>query len=127
MSDSIHILSVALECPDALKLAEFYAGIVGGRVTYSDERWATVQGPGGRIDFQSAPEYRPPAWPDPHSSMQAHVDLAVDDMAAAEARVLAAGATKFEYQPGQHFRVYADPAGHPFCLCLADVPGQTLT
>jgi hypothetical protein len=47
----------------------------------------------------------------------------VDDADAAEARVLAAGATKYDHQPGEHFRVYADPAGHPFCLCTEDVQG----
>jgi Glyoxalase-like domain len=36
-----------------------------------------------------------------------------------EARVLAAGATKYEHQPNDHCRVYADPAGHPFCLSTA--------
>ena len=124
MSDSIKLGSVALDCPDAGKLAAFYAEITGGTVTYLDEDWATVQGPGGRIDFQTAPGYVPPRWPDPASSMQAHLDFDVDDAEAAEARVLAAGATKFGVQPGGHFRVYADPAGHPFCLCTEDVPGQ---
>ena len=107
MSDSIKLGSVALDCPDAGLLAAFYAEITGGKVTYLDQDWATVQGPGGRIDFQTAPGYVPPRWPDP-----------------AEARVLAAGAAKFDFQPGDHFRVYADPAGHPFCLCTEDVPGQ---
>jgi catechol 2,3-dioxygenase-like lactoylglutathione lyase family enzyme len=125
MSDSIKLGSVALDCPDAAKLAAFYAEITGGEVTYLDEDWAAVEGPGGRIDFQTAPGYVPPRWPDPASSMQAHLDFDVDDADAAEARVLAAGATKFGFQPGQHFRVYADPAGHPFCLCTTqDVPEQ---
>jgi hypothetical protein len=119
MSDLIKLGSVALECPDAAKLAEFYATITGGTVTYADGDWATVDGPGGRIDFQTAPGYRPPAWPDPASSMQFHLDFDVDDMDAAEAKVLAVGATKFDCQPSKdgHFRVYADPVGHPFCLC----------
>jgi hypothetical protein len=124
MSDSIKFVSVALDCPDAGKLAAFYADITGGKVTYLDERWAVVKGPGGRIDFQTAPGYTPPTWPDPASSMQMHLDFDVDDPDAAEARVLAAGATKYDFQPGDHFRVYADPAGHPFCLCTEDVPGQ---
>ena len=117
MSDSIKLGSVALECPDAGKLAAFYAEIMGGTVVYADADWATVTGPGGRLDFQTAPGYQPPAWPDPSSSMQMHLDFDVDDADAAEARVLAAGAAKFGFQPGRHFRVYADPAGHPFCLC----------
>jgi hypothetical protein len=54
--------------------------------------------------------------------MQMHLDFDVDDLDAAEARVLAAGATRFDFQPNDHCRVYADPAGHPFCLTTEDVP-----
>ncbi len=124
MSDSIKLISVALDCPDAGALAAFYARITGGKVTYHDDGWATMQAPGTRIDFQEAPGYQPPAWPDRASSMQMHLDFFVNDPDAAEARVLAAGATKYDVQPGDHFRVYADPAGHPFCLCVEDEPGQ---
>ena len=92
-------------------------------MTYASELWATVTGPNGRIDFQTAPGHTPPTWPDPTSPMQMHLDLYVDDLASAEARVLAAGATKYEYQPNpDHCLVYADPAGHPFCLSTWDVP-----
>jgi catechol-2,3-dioxygenase len=86
MSDSIKLGSVALECPDARTLAAFYAEITGGTVTSADEDWATARCPGGDIDFQTAPGYRPPAWPDPYSSMQMHLDFLVDDADAAEAR-----------------------------------------
>ncbi|HEX8082262.1 MAG TPA: VOC family protein [Jatrophihabitans sp.] len=94
MSDSIKLSSVALDCPNAGELAAFYAGITGGEVVFVNAEWATVNGPGGRIDFQTAAGYTPPTWPDPASSMQLHLDFVVDDLAAAEARVLAAGATK---------------------------------
>jgi hypothetical protein len=124
MSDSITLCSVTLECPDAVRLAEFYAQITGGRVSFRHETWATVKGPGGRIDFQTAPGCTPPAWPDPASPMQMHLDFDVDDLAASEARVLAAGATKYDVQPNEHCLVYADPAGHPFCLSTEDVPDQ---
>ncbi|WP_341870142.1 VOC family protein [Micromonospora violae] len=52
-----------------------------------------------------------------------HLDFMVEDRDAAEARVLAAGATKYEFQPnsGQCF-VYAEPAGHPFCLTTSEAP-----
>jgi Glyoxalase-like domain len=122
VSDAIKLTTVAIECPDAGKLAGFYAEITGGRVVEADEEWATVDGPAGRIDFQTAPGYRPPRWPDPGSSMQMHLDFEVEDLDAGEARVLAAGATKYDVQPGETFRVYADPAGHPFCLTKEDVP-----
>jgi hypothetical protein len=51
MSDSIRLSSVALDCPDARELAAFYADITGGRVVVAGDGWATVDGPGGRIDF----------------------------------------------------------------------------
>jgi predicted enzyme related to lactoylglutathione lyase len=124
MSDSIKIGSVALDCPDAGRLAAFYAEITGGTVTYADGDWAVVKAPGGRLDFQTAPGYQPPAWPDPSSSMQMHLDFDVDDLDATEARVLAAGATIYDVQPNDHCRVYADPAGHPFCVSTEDVPDQ---
>jgi hypothetical protein len=120
MSDSIKLSSVTLDCPDAGNLAAFYADITGGKVTFLHEAWATVNGPGGRIDFQTAPGYKPPTWPDPTSSIQMHLDFHVDDLEAAEARVLAAGATKYDFQPNDHCYVYADPAGHPFCLSTWD-------
>ena len=121
MSDSIRLGSVALDCPDARVLARFYAGITAGEVTFESDGWVTVNGPGGRMDFQTAAGHRPPTWPDPASSLQMHLDFVVDDLDAAEARVLAAGATKYAVQPNaDHCRVFADPAGHPFCLSTWD-------
>jgi catechol 2,3-dioxygenase-like lactoylglutathione lyase family enzyme len=123
MSESIKLSSVTLDCPDAGKLAAFYADITGGTVIFLHEAWATVDCPGGRIEFQTAPGHTRPTWPDPASSMQLHLDFLVDDLDAAEARVLAAGATRYDVQPNEHCRVYADPAGHPFCLTTwQDVP-----
>lgn len=120
MSSSIRYSTVALECPDAGTLADFYAELTGATATCDDDgRWATVQGDGWRLDFQTAPNHTPPVWPDPSSSMQMHLDFDVDDAAEAEAKALAAGATKFETQTGTSFQVYADPAGHPFCLCVS--------
>jgi Glyoxalase-like domain len=124
MSDLISFCSVTLDCPDAGALAAFYAEITGGKITFLHDSWATVRCPGGRIDFQTAPAYTPPTWPDKASSMQMHLDFDVDDLDATERRALAAGATKYDVQPNEHCRVYADPAGHPFCLSTEDVPEQ---
>lgn len=123
MTHSITLMSVVLDCPDAGKLADFYAGITGGDVIFRDDRWAILEAPGARIDFQTAPGHVSPTWPDPTSSMQMHLDFYVDDPDDAEARVLAAGAVKHDHQPGDHFRVYTDPAGHLFCLCAKALPG----
>jgi hypothetical protein len=121
MSDFVKLSAVTLDCPNAGELAAFYADITGGTVTFQDEAWATVNGRGGRIDFQTVPGYRPPTWPDPNSPIQMHLDFCVDDLDATEARVLAAGATKYEFQPNaDHCFVFADPVGHPFCLSTWD-------
>jgi Glyoxalase-like domain len=50
---------------------------------------------------------------------QMHLDVDVDDLDEGEAAVLPLGAVKAEQQPGKTFRVFLDPAGHPFCLVLA--------
>jgi hypothetical protein len=92
MSDLIRLSSVAINCPDAAELAAFYADITGGKITFADPTWATVNGPGGRIDFQTVPDYSPPTWPESTSPPEMHLDFYVDDLAATEARVLAAGA-----------------------------------
>lgn len=121
MSDSIRLSSVTVDCPNAPELAAFYAEITGGTVVSRSEAWATVNGPNGRIDFQTVPGYRPPTWPDPTASIQMHLDFFVDDRAATEARVLGAGGVKLAFQPNaDHCTVYADPAGHPFCLSTWD-------
>ena len=87
MSDSIRLSSVAVNCPDSGALAAFYADITGGRVVIANDEWATVDGPGGRIDFQTVPDHVPPSWPDPSTPVQQHLDFFVDDLAAAGARV----------------------------------------
>ena len=121
MSDSIRLSSVAINCPDPTALARFYAEITGGDVVMSNDAWATVDGPGGRIDFQTVPDHAPPTWPHPGTPVQLHLDFVVDDLVAAGKRVLAAGATRFDEQPNAaHCLVFADPAGHPFCLTTWD-------
>jgi hypothetical protein len=48
--------------------------------------------------------------------MQLHLDLRVDDLAAACAHAESLGAELAELQPQEDVRVYLDPVGHPFCL-----------
>jgi catechol 2,3-dioxygenase-like lactoylglutathione lyase family enzyme len=122
MAGVARMANVALEAADPVRLAEFYRDLTGMNIVYTSEDWITLKGPNGgtALCIQQAPGHQPPRWPDPASSMQAHVDFWVDDLDAAEEVALRLGATKFDHQPGTSFRVYADPAGHPFCLCLAD-------
>ena len=104
---------VILDCRDPLALASFYAALLGQPVTYSSEDFVVVAADdtSSGLAFQLAPGHQPPTWPDPASSQQVHLDVMVEDVAAAGPRVLALGAVKLDGED-----VYADPAGHPFCL-----------
>ncbi|MFF4837828.1 VOC family protein [Streptomyces sp. NPDC001315] len=109
---------VVLDCPDPLALAGFYAEVLGGTVE-ENEDWVDLKlADGQALAFQAAPGYVPPRWPAPDASQQFHLDLTVDDLDAAEKGVLALGARPLDTEDrSRSFRVYADPAGHPFCLC----------
>ncbi|WP_420311554.1 VOC family protein [Streptomyces sp. YS-B37] len=114
--------AVVLDCPDPRALAAFYAGILGGTPAEDDEgTWFDLELPGGRtLAFQEAPGHEPPEWPAPggSGSQQFHLDLTVTDLDAAEKGVLALGARPLDTDDrARTWRVYADPAGHPFCLC----------
>lgn len=124
MADAIRLSSVTVNCPDAPRLAQFYADITGGRVTFSRPAWATMVGPGGRIDFQTVEGYSPPLWPGSESTAGIHLDFFVDDLAVTAERVERAGAVRFDYQPNEEWcLVFADPVGHPFCLTTIDEIG----
>lgn len=106
-----------IDCPDPSALAAFYQQVLGFERIDEDSDWVTI-GPGKdwpQLAFQLAPDHRPPRWPDPDFPQQTHLDVRVDDIDVAEPAVLALGATKLGGN-GRSFRVYADPAGHPFCL-----------
>ncbi|MBV2356112.1 VOC family protein [Streptomyces sp. J2-1] len=113
---------VALDCPDPRALAAFYAGVLGGTVSEEDDgEWVELALPDGRkLAFQRATGFVPPRWPAAEGGQQMHLDLNVPaaQLDAAEKGVLELGARLLETGPPERgWRVYADPAGHPFCLC----------
>ena len=110
------LYATTFDAPDASGLARFYADLTGLEVAYDGPEGALVSGPGGSVMFQQVAEYTAPQWPDPARPQQGHLDLVVDDLDAGEARAIERGATRLE-GGGKTFRVFADPAGHPFCLC----------
>ncbi|MEW2077043.1 VOC family protein [Streptomyces sp. NPDC012403] len=122
--------SVVLDCPDPRELAVFYAAVGGGTPVEEDPDWVVLQIPAGpRLAFQRAPGYVPPQWPRAdHDSQQFHLDFDAggtwEEIDAAEAKVLALGARVLDREDyeSKDFRVYADPAGHPFCLCRIEQP-----
>ncbi|RJK97056.1 VOC family protein [Vallicoccus soli] len=107
-----------LDCPDPRALAAFYAEVLGMRVTEDSPDWVVLgRRPGDRdLAFQRAEPYDPPDWPHPGHPQQEHLDVRVDDVDAAERSVLALGARRLPAEREEGFRVFADPAGHPFCL-----------
>ena len=112
--------SLVIDCPDPVALATFYGALLDWPVTTLDYgAGAQIRADyGDSIGFQRVEKYTPPQWPGQEVPQQMHVDVVVDDLDAAEAAVIELGATKHEHQPGTTFRVFLDPAGHPFCLCL---------
>lgn len=111
----------ALDCPDPEALAAFYSAVTGWPVGHRDDDWVQLDAGGGAtLAFQLAPDHLPPQWPDPAHPQQLHLDLEVDDLDVGERAVLALGAVKTGVQPEPDaFRVFLDPAGHPFCLVVA--------
>jgi predicted enzyme related to lactoylglutathione lyase len=110
---------LVIDCPDPAALAAFYGAMLDWKVETSGD-WADIRADYGQtISFQQVPDYTPPAWPGQQVPQQTHLDVIVDDLDAAEAAVIELGATRHEHQPGTTFRVFLDPAGHPFCLCTS--------
>jgi catechol 2,3-dioxygenase-like lactoylglutathione lyase family enzyme len=112
---------VAVDCPDPAALAAFYAAVLGTTVETTEDDWVELAPVAGTtpLAFQQVADYRPPQWPGTEHPQQVHLDLEVDDLDAGEAAVVALGARRHDVQPGETFRVFLDPAGHPFCLVLA--------
>jgi len=111
----MNLFAVTIDAPDASALARFYADLTGMEVTYDGAEGALISADGRNVLFQQVSDYNPPRWPDPAHPQQAHLDLLVEDLDAGEARALELGASRLD-GGGERFRVFADPAGHPFCL-----------
>jgi catechol-2,3-dioxygenase len=117
------IMGVMLDCPDAKALSAFYAELLGKPVTYAADGMAMIGEEGAQpVMFQQVETYSAPRWPDPAHPQQVHLDILVDDIEAAEEATLKIGADRLPGE-GDNWRVYADPAGKPFCL-LWDAPSS---
>jgi catechol-2,3-dioxygenase len=112
---TMELYAVTLDAPDASALAGFYAQLLELEVGYDGPEGALVAGGPTSLMVQQISDYNPPQWPDPSRPQQAHLDIMVDDLDTGEQRALALGATRLD-GGGATFRVFADPAGHPFCL-----------
>lgn len=112
---------VVFDAADVDEEATFWAAVLGGEIGV-DDGWRMIVVDGEpRIGVQHAPNHVAPDWSTGHPPQQMHLDLWVEDFAEAHAQVMANGARILkEAEPTDEldtFQVYADPAGHPFCLC----------
>jgi len=103
-----------LDCPDPQALAAFYAAVLGMQINEDDGDWQKdptaphcSHARSGALQRGRIPGRTP---------KQEHLDIRVDDVDAAERDVLAIGATRVPNEHENGFRVFTDPAGHPFCL-----------
>ena len=129
---------VVLDTTDARGLAEFYRQFLGLRYRTGDEPpapgepdpngrdWLVLRNPGGaQVAFQQVDQLPEPTWPEGPHPQQLHLDLTVptiEDLDAAHVRALQLGARMLydrSADPEEPLRVYADPAGHPFCVFVA--------
>jgi len=109
---------IVVDCPEPKALANFYAEVLGVEVYSADDDWAEIAaqvGPRPLMAFQRVDDFSAPQWPGQVVPQQMHLDVKVDDLDVGEAAVLALGATKTGSETPT-FRVFLDPAGHPFCL-----------
>ena len=143
MSDSVvatpTLRQVVLDCEDARALAEFYRQLLGLQYRPSDEPpadgtpdtrgqdWLVLRGADGtsRLAFQQVPSLPEPTWPEGPRPQMLHLDTTVptfDDLQVQHQRALALGARLLLDRSSDSIEplfVYADPAGHPFCIFVA--------
>lgn len=125
---------VVLDTPDARLLAEFYRQLLGlvYRAGHEDtdpagDVWLVLQDSEGRsvLAFQQVEPQPTSTWPAPEIPQQLHLDMTVDSKAELDVqdrRALTLGARLLldrSDDPEEPLRVYADPAGHPFCIFVA--------
>jgi catechol 2,3-dioxygenase-like lactoylglutathione lyase family enzyme len=136
------IRQTVLDTTDPRRLAEFYRQLFGLRYVPGDEPpgpgqpdpagqdWLILTSPAGGVTlaFQKVGELPRATWPDGPVPQQLHLDSTVPTMADLDVqheRALALGARLLQDRsgdPAEALRVYADPAGHPFCIIAAIEP-----
>jgi catechol 2,3-dioxygenase-like lactoylglutathione lyase family enzyme len=111
---------VVFDTADLFAESTFWAALLDGTVE-TDDDWHTVFVDGEpNLAFQLAPNHVRPDWPK-GEPQQIHLDLYVDDLRASHDEAITLGAILLQesedLDAAEGFQVYADPSGHPFCLC----------
>ena len=126
LTEPLRLAAIAIDCPDPRNLAGFYGRLLGWSIDEkeSDQDWVELADPAGGapLAFQRDSHYLPPTWPDRERPQMLHLDVRVSSLDSAHEHALQVGARQLP-QPEDcldaNFRVYADPDGHPFCLCAS--------
>jgi catechol 2,3-dioxygenase-like lactoylglutathione lyase family enzyme len=136
MTDYPHLLHTVLDTTDVRGLAEFYRELLGLQYRAGDERpadgpddadWLVlVDSDGTRmLAFQLVERLERTTWPSPDVPMQLHLDLTVataEDLERQRIRAEDLGAELLldrSDDPEEPLYVFADPAGHPFCIFVS--------
>jgi predicted enzyme related to lactoylglutathione lyase len=116
----VNLQVVVFDAADLNAESNFWARLLGGTVDAEDDWHMVLVNGEPKVGVQLAPDHVPPEWPD-GTPQQIHLDLWVDDFEEAHTEVMSAGAKLLQAavstESPDNFQVYADPAGHPFCLC----------
>ncbi len=131
MTPRLQLTSVTIGATDPRALASFYARLFGTVTAHADpprpgkppnDGWAQIKTTSDNgsitLNFEYEEHYTPPTWPSEpdHQGAMEHLDISVDDLAAATDWAVQCGATLAVFQPQNDVRVLLDPGGHPFCL-----------
>lgn len=113
----IKLDSIAVDCPDPMALATFYAGLFDAE---ADGDCFHLNDGKLEIWFQHVENYQAPTWPTQERGQQLHFDISVADVDALTDKAVRLGATLTEPRDGYHSPILLDPIGHPFCLIKDD-------
>lgn len=113
-TDRTQIRRIVIDCPDPRALAAFYSALLDRPERSLDTPALVVLAGTPALAFQQNTSPAP-RWPDPAYPQQVHLDLVTTDVPAARSHALSVGAQPLQTD-GPHHHVYADPAGHPFCI-----------
>jgi catechol 2,3-dioxygenase-like lactoylglutathione lyase family enzyme len=130
----MRMVSTVLDTTDPRALAEFYRDLLGWSYRSGHEQpdpqgddWLVLRAPdgNGQLAFQKVEELAPSTWPDATVPQQLHLDFAVataEELRAEHDHALRLGARVLldrTDDPEEPLWVFADLAGHPFCIFVA--------
>ncbi len=114
------LAEVSLDSADPEALMLFYQRVLGGDVTVLSPDFVVLRLSNVVLTSSRVAGYRAPTWPGDTIPKQVHLDLRVETLDGAQVELTAAGAQFAVHQPRpDQYRVFVDPAGHPFCACLS--------